>query len=199
MIADNCNRQKHESNWQIAFTEMLPEIRKWLWLAFRGLGPEAREDAIEEGIVHSLLSYARLHSKGRAEQANASSLAWYATRAVKRGRPAVGRMNSKEPLSRYSQVGNGNRFERQNGEWIDKLVADKRASIPDQVAAKLDVNAWFMSLTTRTKRIAKDLALGSSTSEVAQRHGVTPGRISQLRRTLAQSWAAFQQEPVPLA
>ncbi len=57
MIADNCKRQKHESNWQIAFTEMLPEIRKWLWLAFRGLGPEAREDAIEEGIIHSLLNY----------------------------------------------------------------------------------------------------------------------------------------------
>ena len=76
-------------------------------------------------------------------------LAWYAVRAVKRGRPAVGRMNGKEPLSRYAQVGSGIRFERQNGEWIDKLVEDKRASVPDQVAAKLDVRAWFATLTKR--------------------------------------------------
>jgi hypothetical protein len=99
MIAVNSDRQKNESNWQSAFVDMQPEIRKWLRLAFRRLGPEAREDAIEEGIIHSLLSYSRLHAKGRAAQANASTLAWYAARAVKRGRPAVGRMNGKDPLS----------------------------------------------------------------------------------------------------
>ena len=30
----------------------------------------------------------------------------------------------------------------------------------------------------------------------AEKHGVTPGRISQMRRSLADSWAAFQQEPL---
>ena len=195
MIAVNSDRQKNESKWQAEFVAMLPEIKKWLRLAFRQLGPEAREDAIEEGIVHSLLSYSRLHAKGRAEQANASSLAWYAVRAVKRGRPAVGRMNGREPLSRYAQVGSRIRFERQQGEWIEKLVVDKRASVPDQVAAKLDVGAWFASLTHRTKQIAKELALGCSTSEVAKAHGVSSGRISQLRRVLEKSWASFGQEP----
>ena len=155
------------------------------------------EDAIEEGIIHSLLSYARLHGKGRAEQANASSLAWYAVRAVKCGRPAVGRMNGKEPLSRYGQIGRDIRFERQNGAWIDKLADDKRASVVDQVAAKLDVRAWFATLTKRTNEIAKDLALGFSTSEVARKHGLTAGRISQLRRTLEKSWTAFQKEQEP--
>jgi hypothetical protein len=194
MIALNTESQTNASDWQTEFINMLPEITRWLRLSFRRLGPEAREDAIEEGVIHSLLSYSRLHSKGRTEQANASSLAWYAVRAVKRGRPAVGRMNSKEPLSRYAQVGSKIRFERRNGEWIDTLVQDKRASVPDLVAAKLDVAAWFTSLTQRTKQIAKDLALGSSTSEVAKKYGVTAGRISQLRRTLEASWLAFQHE-----
>ncbi len=196
MITINSDSPKDELDWQSAFADILPEIKKWLRLAFCRLGAEAREDAIEEGIIHALLSYSRLHGKGRAAKANASSLAWYAARAVKRGRPAVGRMNGRDPLSRYAQVGSGIRLERQNGEWIDKLVADKRASVPDQVAAKLDVTAWFTSLTQRTKQIAKDLAIGSSTSEVAQKHGVTQGRISQLRRRLAESWATFQQEPL---
>jgi hypothetical protein len=197
MIAVNNERINNESNWQSVFLDMLPEIKTWLRLAFRQLDPEAREEAIEEGIVHSLLSYSRLHGTGRGENVNASSLAWYATLAVKRGRPAVGRLNSKEPLSRYAQAGNGVRFERRNGEWIDKLVEDKRASVPDQVAAKLDVGAWFASLTQRMKKIARDLAMGCSTSEVAKKHGVTPGRISQLRRVLEESWAAFQQEGMP--
>ena len=78
------------------------------------------------------------------------------------------------------------------------MVEDKRASVADQVAAKMDVGAWFATLTQRMKQIAKDLAFGCSTSEVARKYGVTAGRISQLRRTLEESWAAFQQEGVPV-
>lgn len=197
MIAFNGVCPNNKAGWQSELLEMLPEIRRWLHLAFRHLDPDAREEAIEEGIVHSVLSYARLYDDGRGGVANASSLAWHATLAVKHGRTAGSRLNSKEPLSRYAQLGRGIRFERQNGEWIDKLVEDRRASVPDQVAAKLDVHAWFASLTQRMKTIARDLAIGCTTSEVAEKHGVTPGRISQLRRTLEQSWSAFQQESIP--
>jgi hypothetical protein len=48
------------------------------------------------------------------------------------------------------------------------------------------------------KDIAKDLAFGCSTSEVAEKHGVTAGRVSQMRRSLEESWAAFQQEAAPV-
>ncbi len=145
-----------------------------------------------------LASLSRLHDQGRAEVASASNFAWYAALAVKRGRPAGNRMNGKEPLSRYAQVGNGIQVEQLPGDWIDMLVEDKRASVPDQVAAKLDVGAWFATLSRRMKQIARDLAYGFSTSEVAEKHGVTPGRISQLRRALEESWAAFQQEAAPV-
>jgi hypothetical protein len=106
-------------------------------------------------------------------------------------------MNGKEPLSRYAQVGNGIEVE-QHGNWMALLVDDKRAAVPDQVAAKLDVGAWFATLSRRMKQIARDLAYGFSTSEVAGKHGLSPGRISQLRRTLEESWVAFQQETAPV-
>ena len=106
-------------------------------------------------------------------------------------------MNAKEPLSRYGRISNDIEIERQPGDWIDTLVADKRAPIADQVAAKMDVGAWFATLTKRMKEIAKDLAFGCSTSEVAKKHGLTAGRISQLRRVLEESWAAFQQGAAP--
>jgi hypothetical protein len=105
-------------------------------------------------------------------------------------------MNGKEPLSRYAQIGNGIKIEP-HGEWIELLVEDKRAAVPDQVAAKMDIGAWFGTLSMRMKEIAKDLAFGCSTSEVARRHGVSAGRISQLRRTLEESWTAFQQDAAP--
>jgi hypothetical protein len=190
------NDEQNKTTWQSNFVAMLPAIEEKLRLAFCRLDIEAREDAIEEGVVHSLLAYVRLVEQGRADVATASSLAWYSSRHVKRGRPAGGRMNGKEPLSRYAQISNNIEVERQPGNWIDSLAEDKRAAVPDQVAAKLDVGAWFATLTKRTKEIAKDLAFGCSTSEVAEKHGVSAGRISQLRRMLEESWAVFQQEAV---
>ena len=197
------NNERNETTWQSDFVAMLPEIQQKLRLAFCRLDAEAREDAIEEGVVHSLLAYIRLHDQGRAEVATPSSLAWYSSRHVKRGRPAGGRMNGKEPLSRYAQLGRGIQVEQLDGyskkrdEWIDTLVEDKRAPVADQVAAKMDVGAWFATLTKRMKEIAKDLAFGCSTSEVAKKHGVTAGRISQLRRSLEESWSVYQQEASP--
>jgi hypothetical protein len=196
MIAMNEERPD-QSDWQSDFLTLLPEIQQRLCSTFRHLDAAAREESIAEGVVHCLLSFARLHEQGRAGVANAASLAWYASLAVKRGRPAANRMNSKEPLSRYAQVGNGIHVEHRPGNWLDLLVEDKRASVPDQVAAKMDVGAWFATLSRRMKQIARDLACGFSTSEVAEKHGVTPGRISQLRRTLEESWFAFQQEVAP--
>jgi hypothetical protein len=190
------NNEQNETTWQAEFVAMLPEIEQKLRIAFCRLDPEAREDATEEAVVHSLLAYLRLVEQGRVEVATPSSLAWYSSRQIKRGRPAVGQMNGKEPLSRYGQISNAIQVERQSGHWINSMVEDKRAAVPDQVAAKMDVSAWFSTLTKRMREIAKDLAFGCSTSEVAEKHGVTAGRISQMRRMLEESWAAFQQEAV---
>jgi hypothetical protein len=198
MIAINNERPVNETEWQSSFVTMLPEIQQRLRRAFRHLDAASREESTAEGVVHCLLSYARLHEQGRAEDATASTLSWYAALAVRRGRPAGSKMNSKEPLSRYAQIGNGIQVEQRPGNWLDLLVEDKRASVPDQVAAKMDVSDWFATLSRRMKQIARDLACGFSTSEVAEKHGVTPGRISQLRRTLEESWAAFQHESVPV-
>jgi hypothetical protein len=196
--------KEQQSQWQETFITMLPEIQQRLRRAFRHLDPASLEESIAEGIMHCLLSYARLHERGRAEVATASTLAFYSARQVKRGRPAAGRMNGKEPLSRYARIKNGFQIERlhnysaRQDRWIDMLVEDKRASVADQVAARMDVRAWFATLSRRMRQIAKDLAVGCSTSEVARKHGVTAGRISQLRRSLEASWMSFQNEAVPV-
>jgi len=190
-----------EQNWQASFVAMLPEIQQRLRYAFRHLDAESRDDATEEGIIHALLSYMRLFARGRASAASAASLAWYAAKQVKRGRPAAGRMNLREPLSRYAQFGKGFRVERlhihnkRHDHWIDNIVEDKRSSVSDTVAVRLDAHEWLATLSRRTRQIAKDLAFGFSTNEVAKRHGVTAGRISQVRQELHDAWEVFQGEP----
>src|SRR6266542_1678931 len=102
MLALNNDREDRPIQWQTCFLAMLPEIQHRLHLAFCHLSQEAREDSIEEGTVHCLLTYIRLFERGRAGSVSPSSLSWYAALAVKRGRPASCRMNSKDPLSRYA-------------------------------------------------------------------------------------------------
>jgi hypothetical protein len=46
-------------------------------------------------------------------------------------------------------------------------------------------------LSIRDRTIALLLAVGERTSDVAQRLGITAGRVSQLRRTLARSWMDY--------
>jgi hypothetical protein len=194
-VCEHCH-----GTWQAAFVALLPEIEQRLRQTFRQLDAESRDDATEEGVIHALLSYLRLLERGRAGCASASSLAWYAAKQVKRGRPAVGRLSVHEPLSRYAQLGQGIHVVRLHSSlqtddhWIDRIVEDKRASVADQVAVRLDVRAWLATLSRRLLRIAKDLAYGCSTSEVARKHGVTASRVSQLRRELYEEWQVFQGE-----
>lgn len=189
-------RTQHETTWQSQFATMLPEIEQRLTKKFRHLDPASKEEALGEGIAHALLAFVRLHEQNRPEVASPRSLACYSAKQVRSGRPAIGGMNRNEPLSLYAQLMSGITVDRSFGEWIDTLVEDKRASVPDQVAAKLDVRAWFSTLTNRMKEIAADLAIGCSTKEVALKHKVTAGRVSQWRRLLLDSWNAYQGEVV---
>jgi hypothetical protein len=201
MIAIHQSDAEYSSDWQVGFMTLLPEIKQRLHQAFRRRDAAAREEAITDAIVLCLLSYVRLHEQGRADKVTASNLAWYAAKQVKTGRSVGCRLNSKEPLAVYAQQRRGIRVEhlRANNpddhEWIDSLVQDQRSTVLDHVAAKLDVAAWLKTLCRRTRRIATDLAKGSTTSEVARKYGVTAARISQLRQELKNSWGEFQHEP----
>jgi DNA-binding NarL/FixJ family response regulator len=106
-------------------------------------------------------------------------------------------MNSKEPLSRYAQRRRGIKVEQLEvavdiEAWLPVFADDRRVSVADQAALRIDTREWLGRLSDRLRKIAGDLALGFSTSEVAQRYRLSPGRISQLRSELYDSWAEFQ-------
>ena len=73
-----------------------------------------------------------------------------------------------------------------------------KSPVPDQVAFRLDFPAWLLSLSQRDRRVVEDLLLGERTLDVARRHGLSPGRVSQLRREFLDGWRAFCGErPTP--
>ncbi len=75
------------------------------------------------------------------------------------------------------------------------LCEDRRAGPAETAAARLDLADWFRKLSPRNRRIARALALGEQTNVVAQRFGLTAGRISQLRAWFRNHWEQFQAQP----
>jgi hypothetical protein len=128
----------------------------------------------------------------------ATPLANYAIRQVLAGRRVGTRFNVRDVTSLHARlryrviVERLDRFERDEGEWREVLVEDRRATPADIAAATIDLSAWFRSLSGRHRRIAKALAMGDTTSEAARRFGLSLARISQFRGELRANWEAFQ-------
>ena len=78
--------------------------------------------------------------------------------------------------------------------WAESLIADQRAR-PDQlVMARIDFTEWLQTLKPLRRKVAEHLSLGESTHSTARIFNISPGRISQIRRLLEQSWHSFQTE-----
>ena len=188
------------AEWQASFLVMLPLIETHARLVFRRLDPEARDDAVQEVLANAFVAFARLVERQRADEAYPSALARFAVAQFRDGRRVGNRMNVRDVLSPYAQkrkripVERLDRFDETRGEWMEAVVEDHRTPVVDQVAFRCDFPDWLKSLPARTRRIVQELALGHSTSDVAKRFGVTPGRISQMRREMHESWQEFQDE-----
>jgi hypothetical protein len=79
------------------------------------------------------------------------------------------------------------------------LVDNTRTPVDEQVAFRLDFPAWLNTLSDRDRRVVEDLMQGERTLDVARKHGLSPGRISQLRREFLEGWRRFCGEDGPQA
>ncbi len=176
---------------------MLPIIERQAQHAFRNLDVEAREDAVTEVIANATCAYRRLHERNELQRAFATALAKFAIKSYWSGRRCGTSQCSRDVCSSRAKQTAG--FELcslgapgdQVGEWMECLVDNRVTSIPNQVAFRIDFPRWLDELSPRDRRIAERLSLGYSTSDVASEFKISPGRISQLRRQLADSWYEF--------
>ena len=194
-------RQSVASARATIFLTLLPQIREQAHFAFRTERPERREELTDEVIANCWAAFVRLVERGLIDVVYPTPLAQYAIKQVRDGRRVGARLNVRDISSDYAQrskrftVERLDRYDELNGEWREVLIEDRKAGPAETAAARVDISDWFDSLPRHKRRIAQTLAAGESTKRTAKKFGVTPGRISQMRREFQAAWAEFQREP----
>jgi hypothetical protein len=180
------------------FLAMLPAICRQANMALRQLRGEFRDEMIQEVIANTFLAWVRLVKQGREQVARPTPLTNYALRQVRAGRRTGCRLNGQDVLSPYARRIRNLTIERLDqridltDDWNQQLIEDRTAGPAETAAARLDVQAWFRTLSSRNRRIAKALAKGETTCAAARQFGLSPGRISQLRAWFQWRWERFQ-------
>ena len=185
--------------WQRVFLSMVPKIVWHAKYAFRHLRrSQDYQDMIQETIANAFVAFKALVRRGKMDLAYPSVLARYAVAQIKNGRRVGNSLNCSDVLSPYAQrlkcltVERLDRREADDEEqWKEAVVEDTRTPVPDQVIFRCDYPAWLDSLKRRDRKVAEYLSLGNRTSDAARKFHVSQGRVSQLRRELAQSWKDF--------
>jgi hypothetical protein len=176
---------------------MVPIIALHARIVFRGLRPDAKEEAVAECIANSLAAYCRLCELGKQDVIYPGVLARFAARQVKDHRLVGGRLNVRDVSSPYCQarkkvvVERLDKFDSELRDWEEVLVEDRRCGPFDLVRTKLDFAAWLRSLPVKKRRIARFLARNETTTAAAERFGLSLGRVSQIRTELLESYRNF--------
>jgi hypothetical protein len=188
--------------WHAEFLAMLPAIVRHARIAFRGRRGDRLDEAVQEVVCNCCCAYARLVEQGRPHTATWSSLARFAVRQVRDNRQVGTPVNSRDVCAPKCQqkhwvdVCSMFRWVEQDEEWTEMVVSDKHSTPADTAAFRLDFRAFLASLSRRDRRITIKLAEGHATQWVARRFGISPARVSQLRRELCGRWREFIGEAV---
>jgi hypothetical protein len=181
------------------FLDMLPKISSQARRAFRQLRPEHKDELVQEVVANAYCTFVALVRRGKADVAYATPLANFAIRQVIAGRKVTNKPRLRDVLSPQARAAYGfiverlDVFDEQQCQWRQVLVEDRHSTPADIAAARIDVAAWFRSLSVRIRRIAKTLAMGETTTDAARKFQLSRPRISQLRDELKTSWEQFHE------
>jgi hypothetical protein len=174
---------------QAMFVRCLPYMQKAARVAFQHLDSDKREEAVANTLALAWKAWHRLNQRGLAHAALLKPIVAFSVRQTKAGRRPDSAKKPRDPLSLriYGTV----TFE--SSDLIDGLVG-KETPIPDAVSFRMDVPAFLATLSDRNRRMAMDLAENRSTTEVAEKYGVSAGRVSQFRREFKTAFDEFFAE-----
>lgn len=193
-------KSRLESNgqlWNKVFLRILPSIQCQARFAFARQPSERCQDLVAEVVANTFVAFIQLARRGKLDVARPTPLAQFAIRQVLCGRRVGTKLNSQDVTSEYAQrlrrLSRASLCEWGASDcWQEVLIENRRSSPADIAAFRIDFHAWLQTLPARSRQVAELLATGESTKEAAKQFGISPGRISQLRRELNKSWNAFQ-------
>lgn len=194
--------RRNQLKCQAAFLMILPTIEGIAERHFRFLSdPGTRADAVADVVAVCWAWFYRLWAKGRDARRFPASLAYLAVRHVKCGRRVQGAESTRDALSHTASLRKGFQLERlrlhgeyDDPEWQEALRDNTRSPVPEQASFRVDFPTWLKSLGQRQRAIVRTMVRGEGTFAVARRFGLSPGRISQLRREFLENWQRFHGE-----
>jgi hypothetical protein len=184
-------------------TSVLPKVLSHGRVSFRHIRcRHQREELLAEMTGLCWRWHLRLAQRGKDSTRFPTALATFAARAVRSGRRLAGMGRSKDVLSPLAQrrkgfaVGKLPDCSTLDGSPLAEALHDNTQTPPDeQCAFRIDFPAWRATHTERDRRVLDDLMLGERTLDVAGKYGLSPGRVSQLRRELHDDWEHFCAAP----
>ena len=178
------------------FVELMSGLVGRLSRRFRRRDPEAKDDALAEGVGHAWMMFLAGTMKGKT--LNASTLAFFAGRMVEAGRKVVG-MSSRDALSdtavsrrRQAPAVSLDASSLSHASFY-RTFGDKRWRWPviDYVAPRLDMQAFQAQCCTRDRLIMNMKVRGVPQNRIAAELGVSSPAISQRLRALRCRWDAM--------
>lgn len=182
-------------DWRKQFLELLPAIERQASYAFRYLEIEARTEAVAEVVANAWVAFYRLVEKGKSSLAYPTALVRYAVAQFYAGRRVGTPTNTLDATSPAAKKKHGHLVESitpaDDDSWKSLVVEDRRSGPADVAATRIDFGDWLATLPCQRRRMVSQMCEGHSTSELAETYAVSRGRISQIRKELADNWNQF--------
>jgi hypothetical protein len=181
------------------FLAVMPRVSYLARRRFAYMPREQREDAVAEAIAAGFQAYLSMKRRGRLKLISTVGFARNAVRHVVAGRRVGSSQAGRDVMSDLGRRRHGRGVQSldvkvtdnaDGSNWLHEAVADRQTPVPEQVALRVDGGRWLASLKTRDKWMIEELAAGEMAVKVAKRFGISPARLSHLRKEWAKSWSA---------
>jgi hypothetical protein len=196
---------------QTSFLAHLPKMQAVLVHYLHHRCGQTQDDLIQNAESLCWKAWVSETAKGKDPAGYVSMIALRAVHATFAGRHIERQQSPKDVLSPRAKRMRGFQVERlgttarsreelnrvggqHEADAAEERLSDTRTPVPDQAAFNIDFAEWLGTLSPRDREMALGLMAGDSTTEAAERFGLTQGRISQKRRQLAESWEEYVGE-----
>jgi len=177
---------------QQEFAAFLPELSSRLSCRFRRRDPEAKEDAVAEGVGTAWQMYRAARLSGKT--VTVGSIAFFAGKSVDAGRKMAG----SSGIDAMADGAPARRKMPENVSLDDSCAAfcvvfgDRRWKWPivSYVAASMDWDQFASQCSRRDRQIIKLKRAGWQQREIAHRLKISPPAINQHLRRLWDRWQA---------
>jgi len=200
------------------FLTLLPRIEMHGRIYFRHLRGHKKADAIAEMVALAWQWFVRLMERDKDPSDFLTTFTTFLARAVNSGRRLAGKAKAKDVMNPATQRRHGFTVEplpcspaashdrlysmphgqEMHDAFEERLQHNTVSPVPEQAAFRIDFPRWRRTRCYRDRRILDDLMAGHRTLDVSHRHGLSPARVSQLRREFHSDWERFTSEPTEL-